>query len=209
MVWAEKHLPGEERCPWPQHKQARLVCHELRYVNTFSPDTKGQGHRRPSVMSLPEYLAVLFINQLPADVVFFNTNSPSRALCMRSNCKCLYCFFPPLIYCSIDIYMGAQCGALLFSLLIIFTLWLLIWEDKLFTVDLLRSGLFYNETVLGKWVPSESEGHENLVSYLHEPKHNFPSPFLLKAAYGGKIGSQRFRSNNSGWGYCTMLELWY
>lgn len=108
--------------PLPQHKQARLVCHELRYVNTFSPDTKGQGHRRPSVMSLPEYLAVLFINQLPADVVFFNTNSPSRALCMRSNCKCLYCFFPPLIYCSIDIYMGAQCGALLFSLLIIFTL---------------------------------------------------------------------------------------
>lgn len=82
--------------------------------------------------------------------------------------------------------MGMQCGAVLFSLLIIFTLWLLIWEDKLFTVDLLRSGLFYNETVLGKWVPSESEGHENLVSYLHEPKHNFPSSFLLKAAYGEK-----------------------
>lgn len=107
-------------------------------------------------MSLPEYLAVLFINQLAADVVFFNTNSPSQALCTRPNCKCLYCFFPLLIYCSIDIYMGTQCGTVLFSLLIIFTLWLLISEDKLLTVDLLRSGLFYNETVLGKWVPSES-----------------------------------------------------
>lgn len=46
-------------------------------------------------MSLPEYLAVLFINQLAADVVFFHTNSPSRALCMRPNCKCLYCFLSP------------------------------------------------------------------------------------------------------------------
>lgn len=135
-------------------------------------------------MSLPEYLAVLFINQLAADVVFFNTNSPSRALCMRPNCKCLYCFFPPLIYCSIDIYMGTQCGTVLFSLLIIFTLWLLIWEDKLFTVDLLGSGLFYNETVLGKWVPSESEGHENLVSYLHEPNTTFPVTSFLKLHMG-------------------------
>lgn len=41
MVWAENHLPGEERCPWPQHKQARLVCQELQYVNTFRP-----GHKR-------------------------------------------------------------------------------------------------------------------------------------------------------------------
>lgn len=131
-------------------------------------------------MSLPEYLAVLFINQLAADVVFFNTNPPSRALCMRPNCKCLYCFFPPLIYCSIDIYMGTQCGTVLFSLLIIFTLWLLISEDKLFTVDLLGSGLFYNETILGKWVPSESRrAWKPCVLFTLNPNPTFPVILLL------------------------------
>lgn len=41
MVWANKHLTGEERSSWPEHKQARHVCHKLQDVNTFST-----GHKR-------------------------------------------------------------------------------------------------------------------------------------------------------------------
>lgn len=147
----------EERGSWPEHKQARHVCHKLRDVNTL-----GTGHKRTRTQETVCHVitwissCIIYKPTCSRCCLFFNTNSPSRALCMRPNCKCLYCFFPLLIYCSIDIYMGTQCGTALFSLLIIFTLWLLISEDKLFTVDLLRSGLFYNETVLGKWVPSES-----------------------------------------------------
>ena len=36
MVWTKKHLTGEERNFWLEHKQAGHVCPKLRDVSAFS-----------------------------------------------------------------------------------------------------------------------------------------------------------------------------